>query len=144
MAGSVRVRAGTIRLRIDHPAAHKIGMDHAGFLVTNVTRQTLNRAIILTPVNTGNLRSHNRMRVQRGGNEVRGEVFNEVEYAGAVHDGSGPYIIRPRRKKALRFEVGGQVVFAKRVRHPGTKGRPWLARAAQEVAVAQGFTWTPE
>lgn len=35
--------------------------------------------------------------------------------------GSRPHIIRPRRARALRFEIGGEVIFARYVRHPGTK-----------------------
>ncbi|MGJ3558827.1 hypothetical protein ACR6C2_07560 [Streptomyces sp. INA 01156] len=35
-----------------------------------------------------------------------------------VLDGTRPHIIRPRRAKALRFEAGGEVVFAAYARHP--------------------------
>ncbi|WP_234467785.1 hypothetical protein [Streptomyces sp. MBT62] len=46
-----------------------------------------------------------------------------------VLDGTRPHIIRPRRARALRFEVGGEVVFAGKVRHPGTRPNDFLARA---------------
>jgi hypothetical protein len=44
------------------------------------------------------------------------------------HEGSKPHIIMPRRATMLRF-VGrtGQVVFARRVNHPGTKPNRYLA-----------------
>lgn len=45
------------------------------------------------------------------------------------HDGTPPHVIRPRRKKALRYMVGGRVVFARRVNHPGTRGTRYLERA---------------
>lgn len=35
-----------------------------------------------------------------------------------------PFEIRPKNKKALRFTVGNQVYFAKRVNHPGIKPQP--------------------
>ncbi|MFF1964315.1 hypothetical protein ACFVW5_11985 [Streptomyces sp. NPDC058232] len=47
-------------------------------------------------------------------------------------DGARPHIIRPRRAKALRFEVGGRVVYAAYVRHPGTKPNNFLKRALRE------------
>ncbi|GAA2948129.1 hypothetical protein ACFPN0_15315 [Kitasatospora cinereorecta] len=46
-----------------------------------------------------------------------------------VLDGTRPHLIRPRNKKFLRFEIGGEVVFTKLVRHPGTKPNNFLARA---------------
>ncbi|MDN3056844.1 hypothetical protein PH213_20280 [Streptomyces sp. SRF1] len=50
----------------------------------------------------------------------------------AVHyvlNGTRPHLIRPRRAKALRFKLGGRVVFAKLVRHPGTKPNDFLGKA---------------
>ncbi|WP_217555526.1 hypothetical protein [Streptomyces sp. GbtcB6] len=46
-----------------------------------------------------------------------------------VLNGIRPHIIRPRRAKALRFEVDGQVVCSKIVRHPGTRPNNFMARA---------------
>lgn len=54
-------------------------------------------------------------------------------YAGFVEKGTAPHEIRPMRAQALRFEVAGQVVFAKLVRHPGTKPNPFMQRAADET-----------
>jgi hypothetical protein len=50
-------------------------------------------------------------------------------YLGFEHDGTVPHIIRPRRRKALRFIAGGGIVFARRVNHPGTRGSHFLTRA---------------
>lgn len=51
-------------------------------------------------------------------------------YGVYVHQGFKPFIIVPRHKKVLRW-VGrdGKFVFAKRVRHPGYKGDPFLFNA---------------
>lgn len=68
-------------------------------------------------------------------------IGSDVEYAEMVHDGTRPHIIRPRRKRALRFRVGGRVVYAKFVRHPGTRARPFLDRALREVSSRLGFTY---
>ena len=48
-----------------------------------------------------------------------------------VERGTRPHEIRPVRARALRFEVGGGVVFARLVRHPGTKPQ-WFMRRAVE------------
>lgn len=141
--GEVRIRLEKFGFKLDPEGAHTEALRFAVVLVTDVTRQSLNRAIVLTPVDTGNLRGHNNMNVRVLADRVVGEVFNDANYAAVVHDGSGPYIIRPRRRKALKFKVGGQTVFARKVHHPGTRGRPWIARAVQETAVPQGFVWQP-
>lgn len=84
-----------------------------------------------------------------------GEVTSEsvtVEASGAavyLEHGTRPHIIRPRRGKALRFAVGSAnrrltgtprngapVVFARFVRHPGTKAQPFL-RPSVEVVMAR-------
>lgn len=136
------IRAGRFTLRLDHPAAKRIATNEAYRLVGDCTRRIFNRGNVLTPVDTGTLRAGNQMAVSREAPGARGWVYNNVKYAAAVHDGSGPYVIRPRRGKALKFEVGGRTVFARSVRHPGTRGRPWIARAGREVAAQTGFSWT--
>lgn len=50
-----------------------------------------------------------------------------------VHNGSRPHVILPRRRTYLRFEVGGRVVFARRVNHPGYRGDPFLTRAMRDA-----------
>lgn len=137
------LRVGRITVKVDQGAAREVATAYALVLVTDVTRQVFNRATVLTPVRTGNLRAHNKQRVAARSPGAVGEVYNDADYAPPVHDGSGAYTIRPQRAKALRFVVGGRVVFARSVRHPGTRARPWLARAAREVAAQEGFRWEP-
>lgn len=61
--------------------------------------------------------------------DVIGGKRGLTEYHGYHLFGTPPHIIRPRRRTALRFIVGGRLVFATRVRHPGTKPNPYLQRA---------------
>ena len=52
-------------------------------------------------------------------------------YARAVHEGRQALIIRPRRRKALRWKGGdGKYLFAKKVFQPARKGRPFFRSAA--------------
>lgn len=110
--------------------------------VLDTLRAVRNRADFLTPVDTGNLRRNNQVRLSERGLIVTGEVYNSAQYAGFVHDGTRPHVIRPRRRKALRFVIDGQVVIVAKVNHPGTRGRPWLKRALEEVAPRHGFVIT--
>jgi len=78
----------------------------------------------ITPVRTGRLKE-----------SVRSEALSECEYrvvvgspeayyAPFVFLGTRPHVIEPKTAKALRFEIDGSVIFAKRVYHPGTKPIP--------------------
>lgn len=50
-----------------------------------------------------------------------------------VIEGTRPHVIRPRRKKALRFTVGGRTVYAKRVQHPGNRPNNFLLEALRDA-----------
>lgn len=51
-----------------------------------------------------------------------------------VHNGSRPHQIFPRRRGGrLRFVVGGRVVYARKVNHPGYAGNPFLTDALKQL-----------
>jgi hypothetical protein len=54
-------------------------------------------------------------------------------YLGYHHDGTPPHVIRPRRRKVLRFLSGGRVVYARHVNHPGSRGTHFLTRALDAI-----------
>lgn len=82
------------------------------------------------------------------------EISFNTDYAEFVNDGTRPHVIRPKRahtlrrssrgvvKPALRFVVGGRVVFARVVHHPGTRPNPFLDRAVREIAAPKGYRVT--
>lgn len=102
----------------------------------------VNRAKILAPVDTGRLRAaigpprYSRTWTFRP--QVTIDV--NVDYAGFVNDGTRPHVIRPKNAQVLRFVVGGQVVFARVVHHPGTRAQPFMDRAVREVTAGRGYT----
>lgn len=131
-----------VRVNVSTAHLQQVGLDTANRLVTDVTRRTLNRSAVLCPVDTGRLRASGTMSVRQLGNQVTGRVDYTADYAMAVHDGTSPHTITPRRGERLRFVVGGQVVYARSVHHPGTPARPFLADALEEVAGGEGFDVT--
>jgi phage gpG-like protein len=80
----------------------------------------------LCPVVTSNLKNSIAHEVV-GGTVAR--IGSPVEYAAAVELGTKPHIIEPKNAEALKFEIGGKTVFAKRVNHPGTQAHPFLRPA---------------
>lgn len=82
-------------------------------------------------------RIHSHGRYRQGIRAVRegqdGVVGTRVEYA-RIHELGGktkPHVIEPRRAKVLAFKIGGEMRFAKRVNHPGSRipARPSMAPA---------------
>lgn len=72
-----------------------------------------------------------RSQIQRGpSGEFRGVINVRHPAALYVTGGTRPHQIRPRRPGGvLRFTVGGQVVYARFVNHPGTKPNDFLRQA---------------
>jgi len=83
------------------------------------------------PERTGRLRRSIRKRLNLAALEA--EVAPTVEYAVYVEVGTRPHVIRPVRAQALRFEVEGEIVFARLVRHPGTKPNPFVRGTAEQT-----------
>lgn len=69
------------------------------------------------------------VRPGRGGLPA-GRVWVQHPAGRYVLEGTRAHIIRPRRRKALRFTArSGDLVFAKLVRHPGYRGDNFLLEA---------------
>ena len=113
-------------------------------LVQKAQRQTLTRAKITSPVDSGALRnSHLAEPIKVSGGKVTTEISAEggakQQYAMHVHEGTRTHVIKPRSKKVLSWKGPEGRVFASSVNHPGTPARPWLRRALQYTAPRLGF-----
>lgn len=104
----------------------KRAADRAGTRVQNEARR-------LAPVDTGRLRSSIVTRSEDHGRTYTVTIGTNVNYADAVENGTGPHRIYPRRAQALRFVIGGRVVFARYVDHPGTRAQPFLGPAMENA-----------
>ena len=115
--------------------------------LASIQRQIANQARADVPVLTGNLGRTIRERsitqpaplIVEGGVDAGGR---DAPYAPFVHQGTRPHVIMPRNARALRFEVGGRTVFARRVNHPGTRARPFLKNAADRVIAREVAPFT--
>jgi hypothetical protein len=130
------------RIRLDRAELNRTLTNASRTELREAGRQVVNRAKVLAPVRTGRLRSSIRADQPRFFS-LRGSltVGSDLEYAAAVNDGSRPHKITAKNAKALRFVVGGRVVYVKSVNHPGTKGLHFLDRALREVAAARGYSF---
>ena len=133
------ITIGSIDVDISEGRATAIAVAQSLPKVVAVTRRVLNRAKVLAPVRTGRLRSSGRMDVTVTRFGPTGTVTFPVKYAQFVHDGTRPHIIRPKKRKVLRFTVGTVVLYRPLVHHPGTEGRPFLTRALIEIAPNENF-----
>lgn len=59
-------------------------------------------------------------------NDLRIQVGSDNKIALLHHKGTKPHTIKPRYKKALRFQQHGKIVFAHIVKHPGTRANRYL------------------
>lgn len=59
------------------------------------------------------------------GRGVQWEILSIAPYSRYVEGGTKPHRIEPRNASMLRFVVGGDVVFAHGVNHPGTRPIPF-------------------
>jgi hypothetical protein len=138
-----------IRVKVAKNKLRQIGREKAGKEVARTTRQTLNRARVLSPFDHGNLRGQHGMsiRTDTAQRKVIGTVYARTDYAAYVHDGTDPHVIRPKpgrrrpdgKPTALKFKMGGRTIYVRKVNHPGTRAQPWLATALAEAAAANNF-----
>ncbi|UYP17712.1 HK97 gp10 family phage protein [Rhodococcus sp. Z13] len=104
--------------------------------VASVTRRIAAQAKLNAPVRTGNLARSIQEGpiVFQGPFRVTSGVTATANYAAAVHDGTRPHVIRARNGGFLRFPGSdGSPVFRRSVNHPGTRPRPFLRNAAEQV-----------
>lgn len=73
-----------------------------------------------TPVRTGIARGSIQLSQV---NESGAVVSGSAKYLPSIEEGTRAHVIRPKNAKVLAFNAGGQKIFAKSVKHPGTPAR---------------------
>lgn len=128
-----------VTIRVDESVLQSQLMPHLQQRTASLTRRIANQARQDVPVLTGNLgRSIREDPITVTGMKVESGVTAHADYAAAVHEGrKGGKIIVPVRAKALRFNIGGRVVYARRVVMGAVKARPFLRNAAERIIAAE-------
>lgn len=80
----------------------------------------------MAPVRTGNLKRSISMRQGLRGRVQYVEVGANTKYAYDVHEGTRRHTITARTGRLMRFNVGGRIVYARKVTHPGSRPKPYL------------------
>ena len=88
---------------------------------------------------TGSLKDATESKLIRtaGGALVR--IYSTKKTAEFIENGTAAHAIVARRAKMLRFVVGGQVVFRRRVWHPGTRSYLFMRNAVFSAYLDMGI-----
>lgn len=99
-----------------------------------------------TGILTGQMLSSISSHVEGSGASVRAVVGTRLKYALWFNNGTGifaghsQWTIKPINGKALRFNIGGQTVFAREVVMPGQPPRPFLlVTQTERRRIAEAF-----
>lgn len=107
-----------------------------GGLVDRNMRRRVNRALEEARREApGSMRNRLSASFERGEAGPRGTITLHHPAALYVTRGTRPHLIRPVRARVLRFEVGGRVVYASVVHHPGNRPNRFMVRALRRAAL---------
>jgi phage gpG-like protein len=88
-------------------------------------------------VRTGSLRSSINTEITDTPAAITASVGTNIKYAKAHEFGvDHPWLITAKARRALRFEIGGRVIFRKSVRHQPLPERSFLRSALKDSAPA--------
>lgn len=123
-----------IKINISNIEQIKSAFNQAPALMTKSLSKAIKQTVFFlrgegvkaAPVKTGHLRGSAYTEFA----PLRGEVGFNATYAEVVHEGSSPYTIFPKSKKALYWQGASHPV--RRVNHPGIRANPYLRRAVDD------------
>lgn len=117
------------QIRIDRTRLERMLRLPGGLVHRNLRRRTervVNRVRQLAP---GSMGEGIVWHIEGHGRDLSAVITSTHHATAYVINGTRPHLIRPVRARALRFTVGGRVVFAKLVNHPGTQADDFLNKA---------------
>lgn len=78
---------------------------------------------------TGNLQDSTEGNVIRTSKGHLLRLKNNAKYASYIEYGTNPHLIFPKKKRFLKFNIKGKTIFARFVKHPGTKPYKFMYNA---------------
>ncbi|MFF4391436.1 hypothetical protein ACFY0G_32305 [Streptomyces sp. NPDC001552] len=122
----------SVEVRIDPGRIARTLRLRNGVVARRLAERTARTARIAEQEAPGTMGSYISWKVENGPRGLQGVIVCDHPATTFVLNGTRPHLIRPRRKKVLRFVVDGEVVFTNLVRHPGTRANDFLGRALRE------------
>jgi hypothetical protein len=119
----------SVEVRVDQDAIRRLLRARGGRARRKLQQKVDRVARIAEAQAPGSMGDYIETDIQEGPRGLQGVIICTHPKVRLVLDGTRPHLIRPRHKRYLRFEVAGDVVFTKLVRHPGTRPNNFLARA---------------
>ena len=119
----------SVEVRVDPGRLARLLRARGGIAERGLRRRTERVAGIARREAPGRMGNYINWKIESGPGGLQGVIVCDHPATLFVLYGTRPHIIRPRRKKALRFDVGGRTVFAAVVHHPGTRPNDFLGRA---------------
>ncbi|MFK0063337.1 hypothetical protein ACIQTN_29430 [Streptomyces werraensis] len=119
----------SVEVRVDQGAIDRLLRSRSGRARRRLQERLDRVARIAEAEAPGSMGRYIETDIRYGARGLEGAVICTHPKVRLVLDGTRPHLIRPRRRQYLRFEVGGDVVFTKLVRHPGMRPNNFLARA---------------
>lgn len=119
----------SVEVRVDQSRLARFLRLRGGIVERRPARRTARTADIARSLTPGSIGDFIDWRIEEGPRGLEGVITCDHTATRFVLDGTRPHIIRPRRARALRFEVDGRVVCSAIVRHLGTRANNFMARA---------------
>ncbi|MGW2951490.1 hypothetical protein [Streptomyces eurythermus] len=119
----------SVEVRLDQGRLARFLRLRGGIVERRLARRTSRTADIARDLAPGRMGDFIDWHIEQGPRGLEGVITCDHPATRFVLDGTRPHIIRPRRAKALRFEVDGRVVYSAIVRHPGTRANNFMAEA---------------
>ncbi|MCY0957747.1 hypothetical protein [Streptomyces sp. H27-H5] len=100
-----------------------------GFVERRLRARTERVAAVAAQLAPGSMGDGIETRIERVPKGLSGVITSTHPATRYVIEGTRPHVIRARRAKYLKFDVGGTTLFRKQVNHPGSQANDFLTKA---------------